>query len=206
MKRIKGIYPNLFIMIGFIIFGVAIGILFGYCFMALDEAGAFGGGSWKLLESPIKFKHIAQATTRTVWARTENNRFYFKDIHCPSYSDCDSWIEIKETSIDRGLEPGIVVINEKTCTPVGIKYPRDPYGNVIECALAKRGSSVDTMDIVYYALLDDGTIWVWDSSGPWYVTFDMWFLLFSPFLGLVLGVFMFRSFRKYQKTRINANK
>jgi hypothetical protein len=167
----------------------------------LDDAGAFGGGAWKLIESPIKFEHIAQANTRTIWAKTEDNKFYYKDIYCPGRSDCDQWIEIKEESIDRGEEAGSLTINKDTCIPNGIKYPRDPHGIVVECALAEKSVSVDTRYIVYYALLDDGAVWVWESSGPWYVTFDLWFIVFSPFIGLILGVVMFRSFRKYRQNK-----
>ena len=203
MRKIKDIYPTLLIMIGFIILGVATGILFGYGFVVFDEAGAFGGGSWKQLKSPLQFEHISSATTLTIWARTEENKLY-KQRYCLGDSNCNQWIETKEVVVDPLEENDLEIINNYTCTPHGVKYPPDPRGRVLECALATRYWSLETRDIVYYALLDDGTIWVWSSSGPWYVGLGVFIMLVSPIIGLVLGLLMYRSFRKYQKNRIKA--
>ena len=163
-------------MIGFIILGIAIGIALGYSFVALDDAGAFGGGIWKQLESPIRFKHIADATTLTIWARTEENKLY-KQRYCLGDLNCNQWTETKEVVVDPLEENELDLINKYTCTPSGLKYPQDPHGKVLECALATRYWSLETKDIVYYALLDDGTIWVWSSSGLWYVGLGMFIFL-----------------------------
>src|SRR5258705_12847862 len=117
MQKAKDSYPNPLIMIGFIILGIAIGITFGYSFTALDSAGAFSQASWKLIESPIKFEHIADATTQTVWAKTEQNRFY-----CFGRPDCDHWTETKEVSVNSHEDYDRTIINKNACTPNGIKY------------------------------------------------------------------------------------
>jgi hypothetical protein len=201
MQKIKDTFPNLLIKVGFIILGVVIGISFGYGFVVIDEAGAFGGGSWNLIESPIRFKHIVDATTRKVWAKTEENKFY-----CLGFPDCDQWTKTEEVSLNSHEEYDRAIISKNTCKPEGIiKYPRDPQGNVVECALSIVYFGVETRSIVYYALLDDGTIWVWKSSGPWYVGLGMFIMLTSPFVGLVLGLLMYRSFRKSQQNNIKAN-
>jgi hypothetical protein len=63
-------------------------------------------------------------------------------------------------------EPGRTIITKDTCKPYGkIKYPSDPKGNVIECARSSESIQIEARSIVYYALLDDGTIWAWSSSG-----------------------------------------
>jgi len=204
MQKIKDSYLTTLILIGFIIFGILVGITLGdgfdTLFVRLDEAGAFGGGSWKLLDSPIKFTHIVDATTLTIWAKTREDKLY-KQTYCLSDQDCNQWTETKEVIIDPGGEGDLDIINKSTCTPSGLKYPRDLHGNVLECALATRYWSLETKDIIYYALLADGTIWVWRSSGPWYVGLSMFIMLISPFVGLVFGLLAFRSFQKYQKKR-----
>lgn len=204
MQRIKGIYPNLLIMIVFIFLGVAIGILFAYGFVAFDESGAFGRGSWKQLQSSQKFKHISSATTLTVWATDEENKLY-QQRYCLGSPNCNQWIETKEVIIDPLEEGQLDAINKYTCTPRGFKYPPDPHGEVLECALATKYWSVETKNIIYYALLDDGTIWVWSSSGPWYIGLGMFIMLAAPIIGLILGLLMYRSFLKYQKNRIRVN-
>jgi hypothetical protein len=85
-----------------------------------------------------------------------------------------------------------------------IKYPRDPQGKVVECAFTIEYFGVETKSIVYRALLDDGTIWAWKSSGPWYVGLGMFIMLASPVVGLLLGLFSFRVFEKRQKNRNKA--
>lgn len=200
MQKIKNMYPKLLIMIGFIIFGVAVCILLGYEFVLFDEAGAFGGGSWKQLKGPLKFEHISSATTLTIWARTEENKLY-KQRYCLGNPSCNQWIETKEVVVDPLEENQLEAINKGTCAPYGFKYPLDPRGKVLECALATKYWSVETRNFVYYALLDDGTIWVWSSSGPWYVGLGMSIMLTSPFTGLVLGLLMYRGFRKYQQNK-----
>lgn len=201
MQKIKDSFLTILKLIGFIIFGILIGITFAYGFITLDEAGAFGGGSWKLIESPIQFEHIADATTRKVWAITEENKYY-----CLGFPGCDYWTETEEVSVNSHEESDHTTISKNTCKPdVIIKYPRDPQGDVVECALTIDYFGVETRSIVYHALLDDGTIWVWSSSGPWYVGLGMFVMLASPFIGLILGLFMYRNFRKYQQNRIKVN-
>lgn len=193
-------------MIGFIILGIGIGIALGFSFVVLDEAGAFTPAKfipakWELLESPIKFTHIADATTRKIWAITEENKYY-----CLGFPDCENWTETEEVSVNSHEEYDHTTISKNTCKPDGIlKYPRDPQGDVVECALSTKYFRTETRSIVYYALLVDGTIWVWKSSGPWYVGLGMFIMLVSPFIGLILGLLMNKSFQKYQKNRIKAN-
>jgi hypothetical protein len=196
-------YLNLLIMTSFIILGIAIGTLFEYGFVVFDEAGAFGGGSWKHLKSPLKFEHISNVTTLTIWARTEENKLY-KQRYCLSDSNCNQWIETNEVVVDPLEENQLDAINKYTCTPHGLKYAPDPHGKVLECALATKYWSVEIRDIVYYALLDDGTIWVWSSSGPWYVDFEVFMALGAPILGIALGLLMYIVFQKYQQTKAHS--
>jgi hypothetical protein len=169
MQKLKNSYPNLPGMIGFIILGLAIGISLGYGFAAFDETGGFSQASRKMIESPIKFKHIADATTEKVWAVTEENKYY-----CFGFPGCDDWTETEKVSVNSHEEYDSTKISKNTCRPEGIiKYPADPQGNVVECALSIKYFGIETRSIVYHALLEDGTIWVWSSSGPWYVGLSM---------------------------------
>lgn len=197
MQKNKSIVRNILIRIGFVIFGVSLSVLFGNGFVLFDESGGFGGGDWKLLDSPIKFKHIADATTRKIWAVTEENKYY-----CLGFPGCDQWTETEEVSLNSHEEYDHTTISKNTCKPdVIIKYPINPKGNVVECALTIKYIGVETRSIVYHALLDDGTIWVWVSSGPWYVGLGMFIILIAPFVGIALGLLMYTSFQKHQENK-----
>jgi hypothetical protein len=202
MQKFKTIYPNLLTMTGFIILGVAIGISFGYGFVVLDEAGAFFEASWEKIESPIQFEHIADATTAKVWAITGENKYY-----CLGSPECGDWIETEQVSVNSHEEYDSTTISKNTCRPDGmIKYPADPQGDVVECALSIRYLGIETRSIVYHALLDDGTIWVWSSSGPWHVGLGMFILLISPIIGLVLGLLMYGNFQNKRMKLKKMNK
>jgi hypothetical protein len=204
MQRILNTHTKL-ARIGIIVFGVLICTLLGYSLIALDEAGAFSPysqASWELIQSPIKFKHIADATTRKVWAVAEDNNYY-----CLGFPGCDQWTETGKVSVNSHEEYEYTTISEHTCkSDVIIKYPSDPQGKVVECALTIKYFGVGTRSIVYHALLDDGAILVWKSSGPWYVGLGMFIMCASPFIGLVLGLLIYRSFRKNQHGRLKTNK
>jgi len=201
MQKIKSSRSNRLIQIGFVVLGIAICTILGISFVVLDKAGAFSKASWELIESPIRFKHIADATTRKVWAVTDNNKYY-----CLGFPGCDQWMETGKVSVNSHEEYDHTTISKNTCkSDVFIKYPRNPQGKVVECALTINYFGVETRSIVYHALLDDGTIWVWKSNGPWYVGLGMFIMLVSPFIGLVLGLLMYRTFRKYQQDKIRTN-
>lgn len=201
MQKVKASRSNRLIQIQFIVFGIVIGVVLGGGFVILDTAGAFSPysqASWELIESPIRFKHIADAATRKVWVVTEDDKYY-----CLGFPGCDQWTETEEVSVNSHEEYDHTTISKNTCrSDVIIKYPRNPQGNVVECALTIKYFGVETRSIVYHALLDDGTIWVWKSSGPWYVGLGMFIMVVSPFVGLVLGLLVYRTFRKYQQNRI----
>jgi hypothetical protein len=197
MKIDPNSYLGSLLMIGFIVFGMIIGVVFGFGFVALDEAGAFTQPSWELIESPIRFNHIADATTQKIWAITEENKYY-----CLGFPNCDEWTETQAVSVNSHEEPGRTIITKDTCKPYGkIKYPSDPKGNVIECARSSKSIQIEAQSIVYYALLDDGTIWVWSSSGPWYVGFGIFVELFCPLAGLFFGFVPYMIFGVNRKNR-----
>lgn len=197
MQKNKSSISNRLIQTGFIVFGIMVGIILGSSFVIFDTVGAFspyGKASWELIESPIRFNHLADATTRKVWAVTEDNKYY-----CLGFPGCDQWTETEEVSVNSHEEYDHTTISKNTCkSDVLIKYPQDPQGDVAECALTIKYFGVETRTIVYHALLDDGTIWVWESSGPWYVGLGMFIMVVFPVIGLVLGLFAFKSFEKHQ--------
>jgi hypothetical protein len=197
MQKVKVFPLNRLIKIGFVAFGISVGALLGSLFTVLDTAGAFspyGQTSWKLIESPIKFEHLADATTRKVWAITEENKYY-----CLGFPGCDQWTETKEVSVNSHEEYDHTTVSKNTCkSDVIIKYPDNPQGDVVECALTIKYIGTETRSIVYHALLDDGTIWVWESSGPWYIGLGMFIMLAFPLIGLIFGFLAFRKFEKYK--------
>lgn len=200
MQKDKSSVSNRLLQIGFIIFGILPCFILGNLFTILDTAGAFppySHASWELIESPIRFKHIADATTGKIWVITEENEYY-----CLGFPECDQWTKTEEVSLNSHEEYNHTTISKNTCkSDVIIKYPRNPKGNVVECALTIEYIGVETRSIVYRALLDDGTIWIWASSGPWYVGLGMFIILISPIVGIALGLLMYRSFRKYQENK-----
>jgi len=201
MQKFKTFRSNRLIQVGFVAFGMVVGVVLGCLFVTLDTAGAFSSdprASWEIIESPIKFNHLADATTRKIWVVTEDNKYY-----CLGFPGCDQWIETEEVSVNSHEEYDHTTINKNTCkSDVLIKYPQDPKGDVVECALTIKYFGNETRTIVYHALLDDGTIWVWKSSGPWYVGLGMFIILVFPLIGLVLGLFAFKSFVNYQNKKV----
>jgi hypothetical protein len=193
--RRKGRYKEVLADLGYLftsmflfaIAGFILGIVAGIGFLHYQNTGAFT--KWQLLESPVKFTHIVNGNTGTVWAQSADGTLYVRNLNC-TWEKCDFWTETDAVPED-ALSPneGVSIRNicnfESGDVIEGSVKPKKQPGNVVECVLA-RGAMYETSWIVYYALLDDGTIWNWKYTSDMYAL--LYTILISVFVGVVLGI------------------
>jgi len=185
-----------------------LGFAIGRSFTYLKREGY--GKSWKKLDSQTKFVEIVEANTKNVWAQTSDGKLYYFTFRCFGESGCNQWIEtqaIPPTGIHHGAESPIERGNPCPYAS-GFKYLENPPGNIVDCVRAfSLGMDIVPGWIVYYALVDDGTIWVWSYSdsmldSPFY-SFSG--LCFGIFLGIAVIIILFR-FRKKRRSIGNNNR
>jgi hypothetical protein len=165
-----------------------IGLFVGIGIVYFQGKGAFT--SWQLISSPVKFTQIVDANTTTVWAQSMDDKLYSWSLHCPSQSECNKWIEIK--AIPNGIHDFDSIKNGDTCDLGGGYVPKKQLGHVTECYLARMGM-YESSWTVYYALLEDGTIWYWSytSNGFAFIFIPLFSILLGIFTGVIVGVIIF---------------
>ena len=157
MKKILKFFLSLFYFIVFCILGLIVGIGIGFGFLFLKANGSFS--FWNPLNSEYEFNKIVTADAQTVWARASNGKVYSWNTNC-YHENCNQWIEAKEIpENDFESDTGEKIEINNSCNGVR-KTPR----RVIECAHVL-SIGADYMVNVYYALIADGTIWMWENSG-----------------------------------------
>jgi len=144
----------------FCILGVAIFVMIAL----VDYQGAFV--TWVPLDSHLKFTRIVDANSLTIRAQTIDTRLYsfHLDNFCITQSECNQWVEIKEIS-DLNYAGNPLIERGISCNE--LKHPmffREPPGNIVECIHAEEFAIPEMRSIVYYVLLDDGSILVWDFT------------------------------------------
>lgn len=194
--RRKGRYKEVLADLGYLftsmflfaIAGFILGIVAGIGILHYQNTGAFT--KWQLLESPVKFTHIVNGNTGTVWAQSADGTLYVRNLNCP-WEKCDFWTKTGAIP-DDAISPHEGVSIKNTCSfesgdvIEGSAKPEKQHGNVVECALA-RGGMYESSWIVYYALLDDGTIWNWKYTSDMYASLYIRFI--SVVAGVIFGIF-----------------
>jgi hypothetical protein len=193
VQKLKSCLLELFFFVLFCILGIIVGIGLGYGALILGANGLFS--SWESLNGNQQFEKIISADTQTVWARASDGKTYSWDTNCLR-ENCKQWVEVKEIPEDFYSPQETLVISD-SCTPVdGV---RKAPGNVIECAHVKlRGP--DYGGEVYYALLDNGKIWMWEHSGS---SIELAVApVFGGFFGIFIGIlgFIFFMARRVSKS------
>lgn len=141
---------------------------------------------WQQIDSPYRFVEILDVAPNSLWAKTAENKHYYLEFQCQyGGSECVKWIETKEALPDThnyGTESAELPLQSgKTCPTTREPFPPDPPQTVAECVL----DTSNPYSNRYYALVDDGTIWYWDTPiGNDFIGSDDVLAL----VGLVIGV------------------
>jgi hypothetical protein len=141
---------------------------------------------WQQIGSPYKFVEILDVAPNSLWTKTAENKLYYLEFQCQyGGNECVKWIETKEVPSDThnyGTESAEQPLQRgKTCSTTRGPFPLEPPQTVVECVL----DTSNPYSSRYYALLDDGTIWYWDTP----ISND--FIGFGDVLalvGLVIGI------------------
>jgi hypothetical protein len=159
-QRVKNFLVTTLLLVALAWLGLAIGK--GWSHFRQDGYGS----SWKTLSSTPKFVNIVDATPTDVWARASDGKLYYHAYNCWSGSGCYQWIGTPSVPDNThfGMRPP--VDRGSTCPEANsFKYLGNPPGNIIECIRAiSIGMDIVPGNIVYYALMEDGTIWAWSYS------------------------------------------
>jgi hypothetical protein len=193
MQKLKSCLLELFFFVLFCILGIIVGVGIGYGALILGANGLFS--SWELLNGDQQFENIVGADTQTVWARASDGKTYSWDTNCLR-ENCKQWVEVTEIPEDIYDPQETLVIND-SC-PLDDNVRKAP-GNVIECAHVElRGPDYGVE--VYYALLDNGKIWMWEHFGS---SIDLAVVpVFGGFFGIFIGIvgFIFFMARRVSKS------
>jgi hypothetical protein len=193
MQKLKSCLLELFFFVLFCILGIIVGIGIGYGALILGANGLFS--SWELLNGDQQFENIVSADSQTVWARASDGKLYSWDTNCLR-ENCKQWVEVKEIPEDFYSPQETLVISD-SC-PLDDNVRKAP-GNVVECAhVVLRGPDYGVE--VYYALLDNGKIWMWEHFGS---SIDLAVApVLGGFFGLIIGFvgFIFFMARRVSKS------
>jgi hypothetical protein len=172
-------------MIAFAIICSIIGLFIGIGIEFLPSTGVFT--SWELLDSPVKFSQIADINADgVIWAQTTDGNLYRWENWCyNSPETCKQWIETENVPSNAHEGDFRPMSKGKNCTKNDGLPGREPPGKVVECASIAMKNGPALSDI-YYALLEDGTIWYWfPPAGTDYPIIS---LQIGPSIGLLMGV------------------
>lgn len=200
LGNLASLFASMFL---FAIAGSFVGLVAGIGILYFQGTGAFT--SWQLLDSPVKFTQIVNANTNTVWAQSVDEKLYSRILECP-LEKCDTWVETKAVPDDAHSAPNEGIKKGGTCD-LGESYtPKKQPGHITECYLVQMGM-YETSWTVYYALLDDGTIWYWKYTSDAFeiISIPLISILTGIILGVIAGIvgFIVRKKNKRMSTSIS---
>lgn len=186
MKDIRDIF------LAFVILIIAfLGAVFGIWIANLPTTGVFT--PWTPLNSSVKFSQIADASISGVWAQSTDGELYFWALgdFCFFHpqAPCNQWVETKDIPTDAHAHDLMPTKKGETC-PEGAPS-KEPPARIVECAFIAQlaGGYIST----YFALLKDGTIWVWiqpSHDDTLIIPIICAFIGFS--LGGIAGIFLIK--------------
>ncbi len=156
-QKVKGCLPSLLWITFFFAVGIFLGVKVANIWFPLDPKPY-----WRLLESSHKFKHIMQVNSHMVWAQTEDGKMYYREVYCDDQLNCEQWSEATSIPIyeDYGEVGERPMKKGSYCQFDNLRKPETLSGNIVECT-AGWYVGMENGATAYYALLDDGSIWVW---------------------------------------------
>ena len=158
-----------------------LGIVIGF-FVAANKIYKAQEGfyaTWRELVYDEVFNTIVYANSNTIWAHDARENFLYRAVDCTDLPECHQWLKTKEipTPISNAIE------KRSSCSFHDYRFQEEPPANVVQCVRAKDSK------IVYYVLLEDGTIWYWTNSYSSLRAYQL--LLTSASLGLLSGIGVF---------------
>src|ERR1043165_4645151 len=157
--------------------GAATGLLIAANKIYKEQQGLYA--MWRELVYDENFNNIVYANSKTIWAHDARENFLYHAVNCTNAPECHQWLKTKEIP---ALNPNVVE-KRSSCSFQDYRFQEEPPANVVQCVRTKDSK------IVYYVLLEDGTIWYWtnnySSSGVYQ------FLLSSTFWGFLSGIGVF---------------
>jgi hypothetical protein len=187
MQTIKFLYLS-FLDLGAAIFICTIlGFVIGLNIFRLRESSLFK--SWKQLDNAVKFAQIVDATAYRVLAASAEGKVYeWNNWDCQMNHNC-RWLETSDMELYRDEQT--TTARRDVCHDEEYKQyiqPRNKPGNIVECVFTSQIASEFT-PVVYYAILEDGTIWSWPQEEV-YGNEHFHFLLAAILIGGVTGIFL----------------
>lgn len=136
---------------------------------------------WEQIPSLQKFTEIVDANAHAVSARATDNKIYVWDFYCDVYNqkNCDKWLEtdqVPDSTEDLAAGSRYPMLKNTDCPNLQDSYQKRPPERVSECALGEYD--------IYYALLEDGTIWFWRRPAQNDTLPEFW----GAYLGLSAGI------------------
>jgi hypothetical protein len=133
---------------------IGLGVLY------FKNEGAFV--SWKSISAPVRFERIIQATSANIWVQTVDDSIYEGNIYCRENKDCQAWQVVEQVPVDFPT-PEYPIKRASGCQFNEFSFLKRVPGEATECVRSNFGFA-DSSTVVYYALLDDGTILFWKCS------------------------------------------
>lgn len=177
MQKLKSFFLSILYFVVFCVLGLIVGVGIAYGFLILGGQGVFS--SWELLKGDHQFEKIITADNQTVWAQASDGKVYSWNTNCYR-ENCDQWIQANEVpKNDSEYYSGETIDIGSSCG--ADDRVRNAPGEVVECARVVV-KMADFGTTVYYALLDDGQIWMWQHTGS-NIEFEI-----APICGGGLGI------------------
>lgn len=197
MQQSKKFWSSLFLFVFLSAIGIGLGSAVSKGIIHLYRSGMFV--SWELLNSPIGFTRIADATPDTVWAQTVDDNLYYWNTYCESQENCNRWIEVKDISKELITSYKSSMTESNSCEGLSKQFSllKEPPGAIVQCSFTKFDERIFPEKNSYYVVLTNGTIWVWRYTDL-FVDKLLFIPLVCEFVGFILSlaIFVFLLIRK----------
>ena len=187
MQTIKFLFLAFLDFIAAIFIGTIAGFVIGMSFITLRESSLLK--LWRQLDSPVKFTQIVDATAYAILAASAEGKVYEWDNWDCQMSKICHWQETSNLKLHRDEQT--TTARRDVCRYEEYKQfvqPRYNPGDIVECVFTLQVVS-ELSPVVFYAILDDGTIWSWPREGV-YGNEHFRFLLAATLIGGVVGILL----------------
>jgi hypothetical protein len=185
VQTIKFLFLAFLDFIAAIFIGTIAGFVIGMSFITFRESSLLK--FWRQLDSPVKFTQIVDATAYAILAASAEGKVYeWNNWDCQMSKICH-WQETSNVKLYRDEQS--TTARRDVCRYEEYKQfvqPRYNPGNIVECVFTLQVVS-ELSPVVFYAILDNGTIWSWPREGV-YGNEHFRFLLAATLIGGVAGI------------------
>ena len=183
MQTVKFLFLAVRDLIAAIFIGAIISLVVVTVFQSMRSSSLFT--LWKQLDSPVKFIRISDATAYEVLAiSNEDQRYKFNIWDCKLNKKCIG-VETHERRLYRDAQT--TTVRRDVCEYEDYAGPIYKPGNVVECIFTMQVVA-EYNPLVYYAILDDETIWYWLPIPHWNLSSILVFTLIGAGVGAIAGI------------------